>query len=130
MKRISGQSLGLWSLRLDAIYCTILGLLVAICAPQIAQSVAISQQLLVIAGIAVVLWAGILLGMLSRLSLRRALWAVMVVNVLAALLVAVCAVAGGTMLAVASIIAIAVDIALFAGSQALALRRLSAARPV
>ncbi|MFV0433715.1 MAG: hypothetical protein ACK5LO_07045 [Leucobacter sp.] len=124
MKRIEGRKLGVWSLRLDAIYCTLLGGTVALGAAPIAAVVAIPQPLITAAGIAVVLWAGLVLWMLMRLRIQTALRMVMGVNILAALLVAVCAVAAGTLLTVVAVLAVAVDIAIFAGSQALALRTL------
>ena len=124
MRRIDGRTLGLRSLRLDAVYCTLLGAGVALGSPQIAEAVAIPQPVLTVVGVTVVLWAGLVLGMLARLRLRTALRTVMGVNVLAALLVAVCVVAAGTMLAVVAVLAVAVDVAAFAASQALALRAL------
>lgn len=72
----------------------------------------------------VVLWAGLVLWMLKKLPVQSALRTVMCVNILAALLVAMCVVAATTVLAVAAVVAVAIDIAIFAGSQALALRTL------
>lgn len=128
MKRIDGRALGTWSLRIDAIYCTLLGGAVAVSASSIAGTVAIPQPLIAGAGVAVVLWAGLVLGMLAKLRLRTALRTVMGVNVLAAMLVAICAVAAATLLTVVAVLAIAVDIALFAASQAVALRTLPTVR--
>ena len=122
MKRANGHKLDIWSLRLDAIYCTLLGAAVALGAGRIAEAVAIPQPVLVIAGVTVMLWAGLVLGMLLKLRLGLALCLVMGVNILAALLVAACTVAAGTTLAVVAVLTVAVDIALFAASQALALR--------
>ncbi len=130
MQRIDGRTLGIWSLRIDAIYCAILGAAVALAATPIASVVALPQPLILAAGIVVVLWASLVLWMVVKLRLRTALWTVMGVNVLASLLVALCAVAAGTLLAVVAVLAIAIDIALFAGSQALALRRMPVARLV
>ncbi|REJ04667.1 hypothetical protein DY023_14655 [Microbacterium bovistercoris] len=128
MKRIDGRALGTWSLRLDAIYCALLGGAVALSASSIALVVAIPQPLIVAAGVAVVLWAGLVLWMLARLRICTALRTVMGVNMLAALLVALCAIAAGTLLAVVAVFAVAIDIAIFAASQALALRTLPTAR--
>lgn len=128
VKRIDGRGFGVWSLRLDAIYCTILGAAVAISAAPIAAVVALPQPLIAAAGIAVVFWAAVVLWMLMRLRIRTALRAVMGVNILAALLVAVCAVAAGTLLAVVAVLAVAVDVAIFAVSQAVALRTLPRAQ--
>ncbi len=124
MRRIDGRKLGVWSLRLDAIYCTLLGAAVAICSETISAVIALPQALIATAGSVVVLWAGLVLWLLVKLRIQTALRAVMGVNILAALLVAVCALAAGTLLAVVAVLAIAVDIAIFAWSQALALRAL------
>lgn len=124
VRRINGRRLGQWSLRLDAIYCTLLGAGVALSAAQIAEVVAIPQLVIAAAGVTVVLWAGLVLWMLVRLHIRTALRLVLGVNIVAVLLVAVCVVAAGSLLAVVTVLAIAVDIAIFAASQALALRTL------
>ena len=124
VKRINGHGLGLWSLRLDAIYCTLLGAGVALSAGRIAEMVAIPEPVIAGAGVTVVVWAGLVLWMLAKLRIRTALRLVMGVNVVAALLVAVGAVTAATLLAVVAVLAIAVDIAIFAASQALALRTL------
>lgn len=127
MRRINGRRVGVWSLRLDAIYCTLLGAGVALTAAPIAEVVTIPQAVIVAAGVAVVLWAGLVLWML-RLRIRTVLRLVMGVNVLAAVLVAMCAVAAGTLLAVVAVLAVSVDIAMFAASQAVALRTLPGRR--
>lgn len=123
MQRPLGGKLGAWSLRLDALYCAFLGTGVALRAGPIATVIAIPQPLIAAAGITVVLWAGLLLWML-KLQMETTLRTVMAVNILAALLVAVCVAAAANILAVAAVIVIAVDIAIFAASQALALRTL------
>ncbi len=128
MRRIDGRRLGLWSLRLDAVYCALLGAAVALGASPIAEVVAIPQPVIAATGIAVVLWAGLVLWLLVKLRIRTALRMVMGVNIPAALLVALCAAVAGTLLAVVAVLAVAVDIAIFAASQALALRSLPAAR--
>ncbi|MFD2794036.1 hypothetical protein ACFS27_10815 [Promicromonospora vindobonensis] len=122
--RWSGDRIGRLSLRLDAAYCTLLGAGVAIAAPSIATSLPVPVWTLVVAGVAVVLWAGLILVLLTRLQLRTALRLVMVANLLAAMAVAAVSALGATLLVLAAVLAVAVDIALFAGSQAFALRRL------
>jgi len=79
---------------------------------------------LVAAGVAVVLWAGLILLMLARLPMRAALRLVMIANLLAAAAVAALSVTSAAVLVVLAVLAVAVDIALFAGSQAFALRRM------
>jgi len=122
--RWSGTRIGRLSLRLDAAYCALLGAGVAIAAPAIAASLPVPGWTLVVVGIVVLAWAGLILAMLARLQLRTALMLVMIANLVAAAAVAAISTLGATLLVLAAILSIAVDIALFAGSQALALRRL------
>jgi hypothetical protein len=125
-RRIDGERLGRWSLRLDAAYCAVLGLAVALFAGRIAEGVALPSPLIAATGIAVVVWAGGVLWMLARLPLRAALRLVMIVNVLAAVAVGFASATAATLLIVLAVVAVAVDIALFAASQAIALRTLPA----
>lgn len=122
MKRVNGHRFGIWSLRLDAIYCTILGVGIAVSASSIADVISLPEPLIAVVGIIVALWAGLVLFLLARLQLRMALRLVLGVNILAALLIAVSAATAGTMLAVVAVLAIAIDVALFAASQIVALR--------
>lgn len=127
MSQTSGRTIGAWSLRLDAIYCALLGAGVALTAGPIAAVVALPQPLIATVGVAVVLWAGLVLWMLKKMQLRGALRMVLGVNVLAAVLIAVCAAAAAHLLGVVAILTIAVDVAFFAVSQAVALRRIPVA---
>ncbi len=77
MSGIDGATVGRWSLRLDAAYCAVLGTVVAVCAGPIAAGVGVASPLVVVAGVTVVVWAGAVLWMLSRLPLRVALRSVM-----------------------------------------------------
>lgn len=120
----NGERLGRLSLRLDAAYCTVLGAGVALAAPAISPALAMPAWLLAAVGAAVVVWAGLILLMLARLRLRTALRLVMIANLLAAVAVAAISVTGAAVLIVLAVLAVAVDIALFAGSQAFALHRL------
>ncbi|UJP10715.1 hypothetical protein L2X99_03380 [Microbacterium sp. KUDC0406] len=128
MAQLDGRTLGVWSLRLDAIYCTLLGAVVALGAAPIATVVMLPQPVILLAGITVVTWAGLVLWMLARLSIRIALRTVMGVNLLAAVLVGLCSAAAGPVLAAIGVLAIAIDVLLFAVSQALALHRLPTAQ--
>lgn len=109
---------------MDVAYCAILGVVLALCAEPIAGVVALPQLLFGITGILVVLWAGLVWWMLQRLRIRLVLCIVMAANIAAALLVALCVVATGTFLAEIAVLAVAFDVAVFACSQALALRTL------
>ncbi len=127
MRHINGVQVGRWSLRLDAVYCAVLGIAVLITAPALAPAVALPAIVIGGVGMAVVLWAAVVLWMLVRLHLRSALRLVMAANMIAAIGVAtVSSVAATTFVAIA-VLAIAVDIALFAASQAVALRSLPSA---
>lgn len=127
MRRWSGERIGRLSLRLDAAYCTVLGIGVALSAPSISIALPLPAWAFVGIGTAVVLWAGLILLMLARLPIHTALLLVMIANLLAAVVVSAVSVMGAAVLVVVAGLAIAVDIALFAGSQAFALRRLPAA---
>ncbi|SIN70969.1 hypothetical protein [Agromyces cerinus] len=126
MRRINGERFGRWSLRLDAAYCAVLGAAVALGAGWIAQGVALPTLVIAAAGVAVVVWAGGVLWMLSRLPLRRALGLVGIANVLASLAVGLVSAAAASVLIVVAVLAVSIDIALFATSQAIALRALPA----
>lgn len=84
MKPVNGHELGVWSLRLDATSCTLLGAAVALAAAPIADVVSLPQPLITAAGIAVVVWAGLVWWMLMRLPIQTALRVVMGANVVAA----------------------------------------------
>ena len=121
MRRIDGEKVGRWSLRLDAAYCAVLGTVVALFAGRMAESVALPALLIATAGVAVVVWAGGIVWMLTRLPLRSALRLVMIANVLAAVAVGFASASAATLLIVLAIVTVAIDIALFAASQAIAL---------
>lgn len=104
-----------------------LGAGVALAAPAIAPTLALPAWLVAAVGVAVVVWAGLILLMLARLPLRTALRLVMIANLLAAAAVAAVSATGAAVLVALAVLAIAVDIALFAASQAVALRRLQLA---
>lgn len=127
MPRISGRKLGLWSLRLDALYCLVLGAFVAVAAPQIGGVVALPVPLLAAVGIVVVVWSGLVLWMLLRMRLRLALQLVLGVNVVAATLIAAAALIAANSLVVIAVLAVAIDVALFAVSQVVSIRRLGSA---
>ena len=124
MARFDGRRLGTWSLRLDAAYCLVLGVSVASASTPIAAVVSIPQPLIVATGIVVAVWAALVLWMLARLQLRSALRLLLGVNVLAALLIAAASMAAVSELVAIAVIAIAIDVALFAASQGIAILRL------
>ena len=126
MRSINGEKFGRWSLRLDAAYCTMLGAAVALFAGPVSEDIALPAPLIVATGVAVVVWAGGIVWMLARLPLRSALRFVMAANMLAALAVGVVPATATTLLTMLAVVTVAIDIALFATSQAVALRALPA----
>ena len=128
MQRINGQKFGRWSLRLDAAYCIVLGAAVALFAGRIAEGVALPALLIVAAGVAVLVWAGGIIWMLAYLPLRSALRLVMIANLLAALAVGFASATAETLFVVLAVVTVAIDIALFATSQAIAPSAISARR--
>ncbi|MFT4081889.1 MAG: hypothetical protein QM638_04835 [Nocardioides sp.] len=124
MRRIDGDRLGRWSLRLDAAYCAVLGAAVALGAGQVTDVVALPSLLVAVVGVSVVLWAAGVWWMLSRLPIHQALRLVMAANVLAAITVGFASATAATALIVIAVLSVAIDIALFALSQAIALRAL------
>lgn len=124
MRRINGRKLGSWSLRLDAGYCAAVGVFLALSADIVTQESSFSPSLIMAAGVAVLLWAAGIWWMFSRLPLRLALRLVMTVNVLAAIAVGFASAAAATALMVAAVLIVAIEVALFATSQAMALRAL------
>ncbi|MFC8535325.1 hypothetical protein ACFUJY_15370 [Streptomyces sp. NPDC057249] len=101
-----------------------MGSVVALTAPATASAVPLPLPLIVAAGAAVVGWAGAVEWMRVKLPQPRALRIVLTANIAATLLVAALAVAAVPVLSVLVILSVAVDIALFAVSQAVALTRL------
>jgi hypothetical protein len=121
---MTGRRLGLLSLKIDAIYCLLLGVAVAIAAPHIAGVVRLSTVAITVVGAAAVVWAGAVAWMAARLPLRLALLMVMVANLVGAIGIAAFSITTMGVLVLVTILAIAADVAAFAGSQALALTRL------
>ena len=126
MRTLDGKKIGIWSLRLDAAYCAVLGALVALFAERIAEAIAAPQLAIAVAGLLTVTWAGAILWMGARLPLRPALRFVMVANLFAAGAVGIVSTAAVSGLVAIAVIAVATDVLLFAASQAIALRALPA----
>lgn len=124
---MTGERIARLSLRIDAIYCMVLGIAIAGTAPLTATSVAVPLAVLVVVGVAVFAWGGYV-GWASRQQpIRTSTRFVMIANIAASLaLAATGAVSGATTLALASIV-LAIDVAAFAVSQGVALRRMRSA---
>ncbi|MDO4258414.1 MAG: hypothetical protein Q4C87_02720 [Actinomycetaceae bacterium] len=125
---INGYRCGRWSLFLDAAYCLILGSSVTLFCSDIAGPLALPVSFIAVTGIAVVVWAGSIIWMLRRFPLSRVLRWVMIANVLAAIAVGCVSVIAATLFLKATVLTVAIDIALFAASQGIALRALSGPR--
>lgn len=125
---MDGQRLGIWSLRIDALYCLVLGALAVAFAPPLAGLLEIPQPAIVVIGAAVMAWAGIVAWMSRALGLRAALRTVMVANLVVAVGVAAWSAAAAALFTGLGLVTVAVDVGLFAGSQGWALRRLRATR--
>lgn len=127
MTRSDAHGFGRRSLRIDALFCVVAGLALAIGADLVAQGVALPSPVVVAAGIVVVVWGLAVVWLPSRLGLRPALRFVMAVNVVAALAVAILTVLASGVWAALAIIAVALIVALFAVSQSIAVGRMRAA---
>lgn len=122
---MSGDRLGLLSLRWDAVYCVVVGVTLVALAPWISPRVDLAAALVVSLGVAVVVWAALVAWMAQRFPRRRAVTITMCANVIAALAVAALAPAVSGLIVTLVVIAIAVDVGAFATSQAVALRRIA-----
>jgi len=124
MSRFDSHAVGRWSLRIDTAYCALLGIAVVLTAGVIAEGIALHPLAITAAGVIVVVWAGAIAWMLRLMRLRRALWVVMTVNIVAGIAVALASGLAATPLIAFAVLAIAIDVLLFAASQAVALRGL------
>lgn len=124
---MSGDRLAHLSLRFDAIYCIVLGLVVAGTAPLAARGVALPAPVLVGVGGAVFIWGVYVWWASFRTRIRASARFVMIANIAATLgLAATGLVAEATALTLAAFV-LAVDVAAFAVSQGVALRLLKRA---
>ncbi|MGV2985060.1 hypothetical protein ACNPNP_15275 [Microbacterium sp. AGC85] len=124
---MTGDRLARLSLRFDAIYCIALGLVVAVTAPFAANAVALPPALLIGVGSATLVWGAYVWRASRQRPIRTRARLVMIANIVASVgLAATGIVAGTTALALAAF-AVAIDVAAFAFSQGLALRRIEGA---
>lgn len=121
---MSGARLGRWSLRVDAVYCLVTGFLVGATAPWTADAVHLPVPWIVATGALTVVWSGVV-WRLSRRRLVPGLRLVLVANTVASCGLAALSLTASGLLALVTLLAIAVEVGCFAGSQAVALRRLA-----
>ncbi|MBB2903240.1 hypothetical protein FHR75_004082 [Kineococcus radiotolerans] len=119
-----GERLGIVSLRLDAFYCVLVGLLVAASAAVSAPHVGLAAPVVATLGVVVVAWGVLVWVLTSRLPLVRALQLVAAANVVAALGLTVVSTWLVGVVVVLTVVVVAVDVAAFAATQGVARRRL------
>lgn len=120
---MSGERLGRLSLRLDAIYCLVLGVVVAVAAPLVESPTGLSAPLLLAIGIAAAGWGVLVWWSSERWPLRLTLRCVMVANLVASGALAVTGLVAGPVALMIGAAVLSIDVAAFAVSQGVALRR-------
>lgn len=121
---MTGDRLARLSLRFDAIYCIVLGLVVAVAAPFAANGVALSPALLIGVGGATLLWGAYVWRASHQRPIRTSARLVMVANIVASLGLATTGIVAGTTVLALAAFTLAIDVAAFAVSQGIALRRI------
>ncbi|MGY4642496.1 hypothetical protein [Cellulomonas sp. URHB0016] len=121
---MTGRGLGLLSLRMDALYCAVLGAVLVVAARSVAPVVSLPAPVVGAVGGAVVIWGAAVAWMAASVSLRAALRVVTVANLVAAAGITAFSITAAGVLVLLSVLAIALDVAAFGASQALALNRL------
>lgn len=127
---MTGDRLARLSLRVDAIYCIVLGLLIAVTAPIASSGEAVPPALLIAVGGMTFLWGVYVWRASDQRPIRTSTRFVMAANIAASLALATTGlVAGPTVLAFAAFV-LAIDVGAFAVSQGVALRRLKGSTAV
>ncbi|GGD70032.1 hypothetical protein [Microbacterium murale] len=121
---MTGGRLARLSLRFDAIYCLVVGLVVAGTAPLTANGVALSPPLLIGVGGATFLWGAYVWWASCQRPIRTAARVVMIANIAASLGLATTGLVAGTTVLTLAAFPLSIDVAAFAVSQGTALRRL------
>ncbi|GAA3027840.1 hypothetical protein [Microbacterium dextranolyticum] len=122
---MSGIRIARLSLRVDAVYCVALGLLIALSAPLTSDSVALPPLLLAAVGVATALWGGYVWTASFARPLRSRTRAVMIANIVASTGLATTGLFAGTVVLCVAALVLAIDVAAFAVSQGVALRRMA-----
>lgn len=124
---MTGDRIARISLRIDAVYCVVLGVLVAAAAPLASGPLALPALLLTAVGVGTTAW-GVFVWIASHATpLRRRTLLVMAANIVASLGLAATGILAGTALLSIAALVLAADVAAFAVSQGVAVRRM--ARP-
>jgi hypothetical protein len=120
---VSGELLGRRLLRLDAVYCAGAGFIAIVFSVPLARLLETPRGIPVVAGVATVVWAALLLRLAGRGAWRASVTAVAAANGLAAVgLGGVAALVPG-IAASLLLAAVAIEVAAFAGAQAVAVQR-------
>ena len=120
---MDGRRLGQLTLRLDAAYCALTGLCLLLFAGPLSEALALRSGVVFAAAVGSGVWALILGVAASRAALRPWLLRVYVTNVLAAGLIAALAVSRPLDAVSVALVAVSIEVAVFAVSQAVALGR-------
>jgi len=120
---VTGETLGRRLLRLDAAYCAAAGLIAVATFAPLSELLAAPQALLVVAGVAAILWALFLHRLARRTAWRTPVAVVAAANLLAAGAIAALAFATPQLAGRLLLAAVAVEVAAFAAGQLAALRR-------
>ncbi|WP_141216827.1 hypothetical protein [Rhodococcoides fascians] len=121
---MNGRRFGSLSLRLDAAYCAGAALSIAACSRFIADHLSVGPFPVLLVAALVAVWATLLWTGTAHVALRPMLLAVMSANVVAALGIGVLAFAVPSLAMSLLVAAVAVEVAAFALSQALAFQAL------
>lgn len=124
MEAMTGTRIARISLRVDAEYCLALGLLIALSAPLTSTSVALHPLLLVGAGVLTAIWGCYVWTAARAQPLRSRTRLVMIANIAASAALAATGLFAETAVLFVAALVLAVDVAAFAVSQGVALRRM------
>ncbi|OYO25260.1 hypothetical protein CGZ93_02110 [Enemella dayhoffiae] len=122
---MTGERLARLSLRFDAAYCIVVGLVVAASSSFASAAVALPMPLLVGIGGITALWGGYVCHASATRPIRARTRLVMIADLVASAGLALTGALAGTTVLTLATLALAVDVAAFAVSQGVALRRLS-----
>ncbi|MGH3111617.1 MAG: hypothetical protein ACRDQT_11960 [Gaiellaceae bacterium] len=120
---MTGETLGRRLLRLDAAYCTAAGVIAVAAFAPLSNLLAAPQTLLVVAGVAALVWALFLHKLAHRTAWRTPVAVVAAANLLAAGAIAALAFATPQLAGRLMLGAVAAEVAGFAAGQLAALRR-------
>jgi multisubunit Na+/H+ antiporter MnhF subunit len=120
---VTGETLGRRSLALDAVYCAVAGLIAIVAFDPLAELLGAPEALLVAAGFATIVWALLVHRLARAADWRRPVVAVAAANVVAALGLAALALVTPRLAGQLLLAAVAIEVAAFAASQLVALRR-------